>query len=65
MTEIRENFPYGYQEIIRPASRSTGKKLRGGMLTNVVASGPSGTVEFVMPGVGPALVRDAIERDTP
>jgi len=50
------------QEVIRPAGRSNGKKLRRGMFTNVVTSGPSGKVEFVVPGVGPALVRQAVER---
>lgn len=53
------------QEIIRPGSRTTGKKLRGGMFTNGVASGPSGTMEFVLPRIGPELVRDVVERSAP
>jgi hypothetical protein len=48
------------QEVIRPAARSNGKKLKRGMFTNVVASGPTGTVEFVVPGTGPALIRQTI-----
>ncbi len=51
------------QEVIRPASQTTGEELRGGMFANVVTSGPSGKVEFVVPGVGPALIRAAIERE--
>jgi hypothetical protein len=49
-------------EVIRPASRTNGQKLRRGVFTNVVTSGPSGRVEFVVPGVGPTLVRQAVER---
>jgi hypothetical protein len=51
-------------EVIRPASRTNGQKLRRGVFTNVVTSGASGTVEFVVPGVGPRLVRQAVERST-
>lgn len=50
------------EQVIRPASRSNGTKLRRGQFSNVVTSGPSGKVEFVVPGVGPALVRQAVER---
>jgi len=50
------------EQVIRPASRSNGGKLRRGQFLNVIASGPSGKVEFVVPGVGPALVREAVER---
>jgi len=49
------------EEVIRPAGRSTGHRLKRGLFTNVVASGPSGRVELCVPGVGPALVRRAIE----
>ena len=49
------------QQVVRPASRADGRLLKRGMFTNVVANGPAGTVEFVVPGVGPALIRQAIE----
>jgi hypothetical protein len=41
---------------------TNGQKPRRGVFTNVVTSGPSGRVELVVPGVGPALVRQAVER---
>jgi hypothetical protein len=53
-------------EVTCPASQTSGKKLRAGMFSNVVTSGPSGKVEFVVPGSGSTLIRAAIERsDTP
>jgi hypothetical protein len=53
------------QEVISPASQSTGEKTSVGQFSNVVTSGPSGKVEFVVPGVGPALIRAVIDhKDT-
>ena len=52
------------EQVIRPAARSTGRQLKRGMFSNVVAAGPAGRVEFVVPGSGPALIRQAIEHPT-
>jgi hypothetical protein len=49
------------EQVIKPAGTSTGRQLKRGMFTNVVATGPSGRVEFVVPGVGPALIRQVID----
>jgi hypothetical protein len=49
------------EQVISPASRSNGTRLRRGRFSNVVTSGPSGKVEFVVSGVGPALVREAVD----
>ena len=48
---------------VRPVGGVGERNIKRGLFRVVVASGPSGVIEFAVPGVGPELIRRAVERD--